>query len=253
MLIDTHCHIFSEYYDDIDDVILKCRERGIEKIIVSGCDMKTNREVLQLISKYDIVYGSLGLHPTELGDSLDTDLKFIDDNASNDKIVAIGEIGLDYHYDDTDKDKQKEVFRRQLEIATKHKKPIIVHSRDAISDTYNILREYKLKGSIHAFSGSLEMAQKFISLGYMLGVGGVSTYKNARVIKEVIMAIDLSYIILETDSPYLTPHPYRGSKNAPYNVSIIAEAVAGIKNVPISEVERVCTENAKRLFDFSFK
>ena len=131
----------------------------------------------------------------------------MEENINNSKVVAIGEIGLDYHYDNTDKEKQIMVFRRQLDIANKYNKPIIVHSRDSIQDTYNILKQYKVKGSIHCFSGSVEMAREFIKLGYKLGIGGIITYKNAKTIKEVVRDIDLSYILLETDSPYLTPSP----------------------------------------------
>lgn len=253
MFIDTHCHIFKEYYEDIDAIIKRCKENNVLKIIVSGCDMKTNKEVLELVSKYDIVYGSIGFHPTELDDVKDEDLQFIEDNIDNDKIVAVGEIGLDYHYDDTDRDKQKYMLKKQLEIAQRHNKPIIFHSRDAISDTYDILKEYNLRGSIHCFSGSLEMARKFTSLGYMIGVGGVCTYKNARVIKEVIKNIPLSYIILETDSPYLAPHPYRGGANEPSYIPVIAQAVAELKGVSIADIQRVCTANTEGLFDFSSK
>ena len=181
------------------------------------------------------------------------DLAWLEEHLNDNKIVAIGEIGLDYHYDDTDKAKQIDVLRRQLELAEKYNKPLIFHSRDAIRDTYDILKEHKLRGSIHCFSGSVEMAREFTKLGYMIGIGGVVTYKNSRVLKEVVKDIDLSYILLETDAPYLSPEPYRGNKNDSSNIPIIAKIIADIKNVSILDISRVSTENAERLFDFSSK
>lgn len=249
-MIDTHCHIYSEYYDDISSLIDDIKKNGINKIIINGCDMKSNLEVLKLTKKYDIVYGALGFHPTELDNYSDDSIKWLEENINNDKIVAIGEIGLDYHYENADKEKQIKAFNEQLQLAEKYKKPIIVHTRDAIQDTYNILKKYKLKGSIHAFSGSLEMAKEFINLGYYIGVGGVCTFKNAKNIVNVIKNISTEYILLETDSPYLTPEPYRGKINTPKNISIIADKIAEIKQINISEVVDVTTDNANALFDF---
>ncbi len=253
MFIDTHCHIFSEYYDDIDKVISECRDNDIDKIIINGCNIKSNIEVMELANKYDIVYAAIGFHPTELDDFKEEYFRFLEENINNSKVVAIGEIGLDYHYDNTDKEKQIMVFRRQLDIANKYNKPIIVHSRDSIQDTYNILKQYKVKGSIHCFSGSVEMAREFIKLGYKLGIGGIITYKNAKTIKEVVRDIDLSYILLETDSPYLTPSPYRGESNSPKYIPLIAEAIADIKDVSIVDISRVTTANAEAIFDFFSK
>ncbi|MGM9875802.1 MAG: TatD family hydrolase [Bacilli bacterium] len=250
MYIDTHCHVLNDYYDDIDEIINKCKNNDVNKIIVSGCDIETNKEVLELVNKYDIIYGTIGFHPTELNDFKEEYFDFLEKNIMNKKIVGIGEIGLDYHYEDTDKNEQINVFTRQLEIAEKYDKPIVVHSRDSIQDTYNILGNYKLKGSIHCFSGSVEMAKLFTKLGYKLGVGGIITYKNAKNIKEVVKNIDLSYILLETDSPYLSPEPYRGTKNDPSNIPFIAGAIADIKNVSKIDVARITTDNAIAEFDF---
>ena len=242
-MIDTHCHIYQEYYNDI-------RASGVEKIIVNGCDMKSNLEVLELVKKYDIVYGAIGFHPTELVDDIDEAINFLVEHVNDDKIVAIGEIGLDYHYDNTNKIMQQKMFKKQLEIASKFKKPIIVHSRDAIQDTYDMISGYNLSGSIHAFAGSLEMANKFIKKGYYIGIGGVCTYNNAKNIVNVIDNISLAYILLETDSPYLTPVPYRGQVNTPKNIPIIAKKISEIKNISLSEVVKITTDNAVRLFDF---
>lgn len=250
MFIDTHCHISKEYFDDIPNLIDNIVKSGVNKVIVNGCDMKSNFEVLELVEKYDIVYGALGFHPTELDDFSDEQLIWLEKNINNKKIVAIGEIGLDYHYENTDKVKQKEVFEKQLQIASKYHKPVIVHSRDAINDTYNIISKYNVIGSLHCFSSSKEMAERFIKLGFYIGIGGVCTYKNAKEIKEVIKAIDLEYIILETDTPYLSPEPVRKEKNTPCNIPIIASYIASLKDIDLSIVSKVTSANASRLFDF---
>ena len=249
-MVDTHCHIYQEYYEDIPKLIDEIKAAGIDMIIVNGCDMKSNLEVIELVKKYDIVYGALGFHPTELEDNTDECMKWLEEHICLDKIVAIGEIGLDYHYDNYKKNKQIDVFKRQLDIASKYNKPVIVHSRDAIQDTYDIMSKYKLRGSIHAFSGSLEMALKFIKLGYYIGVGGVCTFKNAKNIVNVINNIDLEYILLETDSPYLSPEPYRGKINSPKNVLVIAKKISEIKDIQLSLVIETTTKNAYKLFDF---
>lgn len=249
-MIDTHCHIYREYYQDIPKLISDIKAAGVSKIIVNGCDMKSNLEVLDLIKKYDFVYGAIGFHPTELEQYDDNCAEWLEKHINDPKIVAIGEIGLDYHYEETDKNKQKDVFKRQLKIALKYNKPVIVHTRDAIQDTYDILSKYNIHGSIHAFSGSLEMAREFIKLGFYIGVGGVSTYKNAKNIVNVIENIDLAYILLETDSPYLSPEPKRGQVNTPCNIPIIAKKISEIKNIELSKVIRVTTKNACDLFDF---
>ena len=248
MFVDTHCHIVSEYYDDIDEVIKNAIDNGVLKIIINGYNMQSNREVLELVKKYDIVYGALGIQPEELYDYNDDSLKFIEEHINDEKIIAVGEIGLDYHYD-TDRNLQKKLFKRQLEIAYKYNKPVIIHSRDCIQETYNILKEFKVKGTMHCYSGSKEMALEFIKIGFLIGIGGVSTFKNAKNIVDVIKYIPLEYIILETDSPYLTPEPYRGKKNEPMYIPIIAKRVADIKGLDIKGIERTTTDNARRLFD----
>lgn len=250
MYIDTHCHITRNDYSDIPILINKIQESGIDKIIVNGTDMESNLEILELTKKYDIVYGAIGFHPTELDKYDERDLKWLEEHINDDKIIAIGEIGLDYHYDNTDKNKQIDIFRKQLEIAKRHNKPIIIHSREAIQDTFDILKEYNLKGTLHCYSGSLEMAREFIKLGYLIGVGGVVTYKNAKNIVNVIENIDLEYILLETDSPYLTPEPYRGEKNDSSYVPLIALKIAHIKNIPVDIIAKTTSENASKLFDF---
>lgn len=249
MFVDTHCHISYEDYDNIDELIMNIKNSKVEKIIVNGTDMKSNLFVLELVRKYDIVYGALGFHPTELDDFSYDYLDWLDKNIDNDKIVALGEIGLDYHYENTNKERQIDVLRRQLDIAVKHNKPIIFHCRDAIGDTYDILKKYNLKGTMHAYSGSLDMALKFIKLGYCLGVGGVVTFKNAKNIVEVIKNVDLKYIVLETDAPFLTPEPYRGKKNNSSYIPLIAEKVASIKGISSLDVASITSNVASELFD----
>ncbi len=251
MFIDTHCHVLSEYYDNIDEVIERAFNNGVTKIIINGCDMKSNLEVLKLTKKYDGVYGAIGFHPEDMDGVSDNDLVWIAEHINDDKIVAVGEIGLDYHYDNIDREKQIDLFKKQLEIARNFNKPVIVHSRDCIGITYNILEEAGVKGVIHCYSGSVEMAHKFVKMGFLLGVGGIITFKNAKNIISVINDIDLEYILLETDSPYLTPEPYRKLKNEPFYVPVIAKKVAEVKGVTLEEVSCITSANAKRVFDIS--
>lgn len=244
-MIDTHCHIFKDYYDDIDKVIDKMKNNII---IVSGTSEKDNEEVLKLCSKYKNVYGTIGIHPTEELNS--TSITFIEKNLNNSKIVGIGEIGLDYHWN-KNKEEQKEKFIKQLDLAQKYNVPVVIHSRDATEDTYNILKRYpELKKDIHCYSGSLEMAEKFIKINCCLGIGGVLTFKNSK-LKEVIKKIDLKNIILETDSPFLTPEPYRGKQNEPYNIIYVAEKIAEIKKINLEEVLETTTLNAVDLFNLN--
>ena len=248
-MVDTHCHLYSEYYDDLDEIIDKIKKSGVRAIIVNGCDMRTNKEVLELVNKYDIVYGALGFHPTELDEFNDDDLLWLEEHINDDKIVAIGEIGLDYHYDNTDKEKQLYVFKRQLEIAKLYNKPVIVHSRDSIQDTYNILKESGNYGSIHCYSGSLEMAREFVKIGFCLGIGGVCTFKNAKNVVDVINNIDLEYILMETDSPYLTPEPHRGEKNDSSYLIYILDKISQLKGIDKDVVNTTINNNVRRLFD----
>ena len=245
MLIDTHCHLSKDDYENIDEVINNMK--GI--MIASGCDDKTNKEVLELASKYDNVYGTLGIHPEEIDKISDNSFKFIEENLNNKKIVGIGEIGLDYYWVSDNKEKQKEVFEYQVKLAEKYNKPIIVHSREAISDTYNILKEYNVTGTIHCFSSSLEMAKEFIKIGYQIGIGGTVTFKNSKKIQEIVKEIDLKEILLETDSPYLSPEPFRGKKNTPSNVYYVALKVAELKDIDIDKVIEITGENAVSTFD----
>ena len=245
MLIDTHCHLCNNDYEDLDKVIKNMN--GI--MIANGCDDKTNKEVLKLTKKYPNVYGCLGIHPSEINSITDDSFKIIEENINNTKIVGIGEIGLDYYWVKDNKDKQKEIFKKQLDIAKKYNKPIVVHSRESIQDVYEILKEYKLKGTIHCFSSSLEMAKNFIKLGYKIGVGGVITFKNSKKLEEVVNGIDVTNILIETDSPYLSPEPFRGRTNEPSNVLYVAKKIAELKNQTLEEIITITGNNAINEFD----
>ena len=202
MVIDTHCHLFKDYYNDLDEVI---KRMGNNIIIVSGTSNETNIEVIELCNKYKNVYGTLGIHPTEIDKYKESDLLFIVENINNPKIVGIGEIGLDYYWTKENKKIQKEIFKKQLDLAKRYNKTIVIHTREAIMETYNILKEANLNNNkivMHCYSGSLEMAKQFIGLGAMLGIGGVVTFKNAYNIIEVVKVISLDKILLETDSPF---------------------------------------------------
>ena len=248
MLIDTHCHLYSEYYSDIDCIVNLAKKSNVNILINNGCDSKSNKEVIDLLDKYKNMYGAIGIHPEEVENYSLDDIKFIEDNLNNKKVVAIGEIGLDYHYSKENKEKQIKLFELQLDIANKYKVPVIIHSRDATEDTINILRKYNIKGVIHSFSGSLETAMIYIKMGFLLGINGVVTFKNCN-LKDVLVNIGLNNIILETDSPYLTPVPYRGKQNNPSHILDIAKYISEIFNVSLEEVSKITTKNVLDLYN----
>lgn len=249
MLIDTHCHLSKNDYDNLDEIISEMDGY----MITSGCDDETNKEVLEMIAKYDNVYGTIGIHPEEIDKITENSFKFIEDNLNNPKIVAIGEIGLDYYWVKDNIEKQKEVFEYQVKLAEKYNIPIVVHSREAIQDTYDILKKYKVTGTIHCFSSSLEMAKEFIKLGYKIGVGGTLTFKNSKKIQDIVKQLDLKDILLETDSPYLTPEPFRGKKNKPSNVYYVAQKISELKNISLENVLSITSKSAQEKFDLKCK
>ena len=253
MFIDTHCHLSIEDYDDINNVILENRKAEIDKIIISGCTRESIKESLELSKKYDDVYVTIGYHPSETDITTHDDIMNLEEQIKNDKVVGIGEIGLDYHYGKENKDAQMHLFRRQLAMADRHNLPVVIHSRDATLDTINILKEFpRVRGDIHCFSGSLETAQIYISMGYYLGIGGVVTFKNSKLIS-VVKEIGLDHIILETDSPYLTPEPNRGKKNSSKYIPDIAKYIASELGITVEEVSKITLENTYSLFDFDSK
>ena len=248
MLIDTHCHLYKEYYDDIESIIELSKQNKVMYYINNGCDAKSNIEVLESVEKYPNVYGALGIHPENVLNYTLDDIKFIEDNLSNEKIVAIGEIGLDYYYSKENKKEQIKLLEIQLKLAEEYNIPVIIHSREATEDTINTLKKYKVKGVIHSFSGSLEIAKIYIKMGYLLGINGVVTFKNCN-LKDTLKEIPIDKIVLETDSPYLTPVPDRGSQNNPSHILDIAKFIGEVYGINVDEVMRITTENAKKLYN----
>lgn len=244
MYIDTHCHL--------DGIARPRRDEIVDSvdgyIIISGYDNYSNKEVIDLINEYPKAYGTLGIHPDEV---IVNNLDELENLLKDSKVVGIGEIGLDYHYGKNNVEKQKEYFIKQIEIARKYNLPIVVHSRDAAQDTYNILKEYAsdMKIVMHCFSYSLEMAKKFLEFDIKFGIGGVVTFKNSKNLVEVVKEIPLEYFVLETDSPWLTPEPFRGKLNEPKNIPIIAKKIAEIKEISVEEVLKQTTMNAILQFD----
>ena len=250
MYIDTHCHLSVEDYSDIDLIVKDNKEHGVDKIIVSGCTKDSILESFGLSEKYKDVFLTIGYHPSEAKEISKEDLFLLEQQiVQNDKVVGIGEIGLDYHYGKEDIEEQKALFRAQMDLAKKLHLPVVIHSRDATMDTIQVLKEYPdVIGVIHCFSGSIEVAKEYISMGYKIGIGGVVTFKNSNLFK-VVEVIGLESIVLETDAPYLTPTPFRGQINSSKYIPLIAEKVADILNVSIKKVADITTENAIRLFD----
>lgn len=247
-MIDTHVHLNDDHFEHIiDETIKRAHENGINKMIIVGYDKKTSLKAVKIAHEYDNIYASVGLHPSEVSKD-NSDLDWLIELLNDDKVIAIGEIGLDYHWDTSNKDLQKKYFIMQINIANEYKMPIIIHNRDACKDTLEIVKKYaNIKGIMHCFSGSIEIAHKYMKLGFLLGIGGVVTFKNSN-LREVVKEIPLDYMVSETDSPYLAPTPYRGKPNEPKNIRLIIEEISHIKNVTIEEIEKRMEENVYQLF-----
>ena len=246
-MIDTHAHIIKEYYEDIDSLVRDLQEKNVINVINCSTSIEDAKEIIELSKKTNnFLLPALGIHPEIVNDFDKIDE--LEELIKNNKIVAIGEIGLDYYWNKENKEEQKKCFNKLLDLAEKYNLPVLIHTREYIQETFDILKTRNLKGIIHCYSGSYEMAKEFIKLGYKLGIGGVLTFKNSK-LYEVIEKIDLEHIMLETDSPYLTPEPYRGKQNNPYNIYFVAKRIAEIKNIEIEEVIKETTKNATQLFD----
>ena len=249
MFIDTHTHLSNSFGIEPSVFINNAKEVGVNKLIVSCCDKNSIKEGLELINKFDNIYLTVGFHPEEANNIKENDIDWLEDVViSNSRIIGIGEIGLDYYWVKDNKDKQISLFRKQLELANKLNLPIVIHSRDSIQEVYDILKEYKLTGVIHCFSGSSEMANLFIKLGYKIGIGGVVTFTNSK-LYQVVEDIGINNILLETDSPYLSPD--RGKTNESKNIVVIAKRISEILNISLEEVEKVTTSNACSIFDLN--
>ena len=250
--IDTHVHLNADQYDeDLQEVINRALEANVEKMVVIGFDRKTIERAMKLADEYEFIYAVIGWHPVDAIDCTDEDLKWIEQLAAHPKVVGIGETGLDYYWDKSPKDIQEYWFRKQIQLAQKLNLPIIIHNRDATGDVVRILREENaaaVGGVMHCYGGSVETARECIAMNFMISLGGPVTFKNARQPKEVAKEIPLEYLLIETDAPYLAPHPYRGKRNEPSLVPLVAEEIARLKELPIEEVAKATTENAKRFF-----
>ena len=258
MIFDTHAHYDDKAFaEDRSKLLLSMKENNVDKIVDVGADMASTKEAVSIAYDYDFVYAAVGVHPSEVEEMSEHDIEtlrkyIIDDSAREDKkIVAIGEIGLDYHWEEPSRTLQKEWFAKQLELAQELEMPIIIHSRDAAEDTYEILKvyaEHGLKGVMHCYSYSVEMAKKYVDMGLYIGIGGVLTFKNAKKLKEVAAEIPLEKIVLETDCPYMAPEPHRGKRNDSTYIKYVVKVLAEIKGISEEEVERVTFENACKLY-----
>lgn len=251
MLFDSHAHIDDEKYtDDQAAVIERAVSNGISGIINVGTCMESSRQSIALSQKYAMVYAAVGIHPHDAKDARREDYEQLAAWTELDKVVAIGEIGLDYYYDFSPRETQETVFVRQLDVARQCHKPVIIHDRDAHQDTLHILKhEGKgVQGVLHCFSGSLEMAREVIKLGFYVSLGGPVTFTNAAKLKEIACQVPLERLLVETDSPYLTPHPYRGKRNEPAHVRLVAECIAELRGMELAELARVTSDNVRRLF-----
>ena len=252
MIFDTHAHYDDRAFDeDRDELLSSLPGRGVERVVNVTSTLDSLEKSRSIAKRYDHVYTSAGLHPTEVYELDLSYLSHVEQLCAYEKCVAIGEIGLDYHYPDTNADMQKDFFAAQIELAIKHGLPIIVHSRDAAKDTMDIMRSYDLKdigGVVHCYSYSLEMAREYVEMGMHIGIGGVVTYKNGRKLKECAQALPLESIVIETDCPYLSPEPNRGKRNSSLNLNYVAQEIAHIRGLTIDEVKRATWDNALRLY-----
>ena len=247
MIIDTHCHIYNSEMENADEIIREAAGNDI-RIILNGTDPLSNKEILELSGKHENVYAALGYFHSFADEITDEDIMLLDKQLGNDKVIAVGEIGLDYYHTKDNKDKQKELFEKMLNLAEKHSLPVIVHSRKSMQDTFDILKKHEVVGSMHCYQGSAEMAREFIKLGFYIGVGGPITHTNNKKTRKMVKEIDINHMLVETDSPYLTPQEKMGEKNKPLNLKFIIRKIAEELDMKEDEVIEITTENAKRLF-----
>ena len=250
-MIDTHSHLFEdEFKEDLSLCINRCKENNVNKIVLVGFSHETNNKAQELSKKYDIFYPTAGLHPSEATVNYLNDFNQLVEFINNNKIYAIGECGLDYHWTKENISEQHELFKLQCELAIKLDLPIIVHSRDASQDTFDIIKSYggKLKGVMHCYSGSFEMALEYVKLGFYVSLGGPVTFKNAKEPKLVAEKLPIDRLLIETDSPYLAPTPHRGERNESSYVRLVLEEIARIRNMSVEELDKITTNNAEKLF-----
>ena len=252
-MIDTHAHInFEEYQENFDGFLTNLKDNQIEKVIIPGVDFSTFKQITDLTEKYDMLYGAIGIHPSECSTYSQEKEQEIYKYIQHPKIIAVGEIGLDYYWTVEDKEEQQKIFIKQLEIAQECNLPVLIHDRDAHDDTYRILQNFKkLKNVVfHCFSGTPEFAKKCIDCGYYIAIGGIVTFKNAKDLKETAKIVPIERLLLETDAPYLAPVPYRGKLNSPEYLKYTAQEIANLRNTDIEEIKNQTTINANRIFNF---
>lgn len=249
MYFDTHVHLNSEQlYNDHDMFIQRALDNQVEHMVVVGYDLDSSKKAVEIATKYDFIYAVVGIGPNDCLNTTKDDMNIIDTYLKDPNVVAVGETGLDYYWDEVPKEKQQMVLSWHIELAKKHNKPVVIHCRDAYEDTYQLLKRFGHRGIMHCYSGSVEMAKRFIEIGYYISLAGPVTFKNAKVPKDVAAKIELDRLLIETDCPYLTPHPFRGKLNEPANVVYIAQEIAKLKNMEIEYVARKTTFNAKEIF-----
>jgi len=253
MIFETHAHYDDEAFDEDREELLKSLvNNGIEYVVNVGSSMESTRSSVALAAKYDFIYAAIGVHPSETGELTENEIDWLKNEALfNKKVVAIGEIGLDYYWEEPKRDIQKIWFERQLELAREVKLPVIIHSRDASKETLDIMKAHKAEeigGVIHCYSYSKETAKEYLNMGFYFGIGGVVTFKNARQVKEAVQYIPLDRILLETDCPYLSPEPNRGKRNSSLNIPYIAGAIAQLKGIEYDELIGITSQNAKKMY-----
>ncbi|WP_342599630.1 TatD family hydrolase [Psychrobacillus sp. FSL H8-0483] len=252
MFIDTHVHLNADQYDeDLQEVIERALQANVNQMVVIGFDRKTIERAMKLAEEYEFIYAVIGWHPVDAIDCTEEDLQWIEELSAHKKVVGIGETGLDYYWDKSPKEVQQVLFRKQIRLAQKVNLPIIIHNRDATEDVVRILKEEEAHltgGIMHCFGGSVETAKQCIAMNFLISLGGPVTFKNAKKPKEVATEIPLEYLLIETDAPYLAPHPHRGKRNEPALVTLVAEEIARLKGVSIEEVAEATTTNAKNFF-----
>ncbi len=261
MIFETHAHYDDKAFEEDRHICLtSLRQHQVDTVINVGASMESSKVTLELCDAYDFIYGALGVHPSETQDLTKADIDWLKEHLNHKKVVALGEIGLDYYWDTPEREIQKKWFATQLNLAIETNMPVIIHSRDAAADTLEMLKvavhqakekNQILSGVIHCFSYGPEMAKEFINLGFYLGIGGVITFKNAKKLKEVVEELPLEYMVIETDSPYLSPEPNRGKRNDSSNLTYVVNQIADIKKVTYDEVVEITTRNAKKLYRLS--
>lgn len=252
-LFDTHAHVNDDMFKDDQEAMLQsCFDAGVEYIVCPGCDRATSESAVALADRFNQIYAAVGLHPEEVASAKEEDFEYYYKIAkSNPKVVAIGEIGLDYYWDMSQKDLQKEYFIRQIDIARQVNLPFIIHDREAHGDTMDIIRKHAkgMQGIFHCYSGSYEMARQAMNLGFYISFAGPVAFKNSKSLKEVAKEVPMDRILIETDSPYLTPPPFRGKRNDPSKTQFIAQEIASLKGMDVEEFAAICLDNGKTIFN----